>query len=183
MVRILFAAFFAMLAAPAFAQEKMEVKTVASIILMEKVCPKDERTAAVVDRLVASTARDQKLAQEDVRAQATVMAHMLASMMEGEPQKADFCAKAKPIIDEASTAFAAESAQKPTYSQTVLSNKFKLLIEFAIIFAVGALTGWIVGFVFKWISGKNVTVSRFWIPGWGIGFILLSRYIVMAANS
>lgn len=183
MIRTLFAAFFVLLAASAFAQEKMEVKTVASIILMEKVCPKDERTAAIVDRLVASAARDQKLTQDDVRAQATVMANMLASMMEGEPKQAEFCAQAKPIIDEASAAFQAESAEKPRFSQTVLSNKFKLLIEFAIIFAVGAAIGWIVGFIYKWVSGKNVNASRFWIPGWGIGFILLSRWLVIVANS
>lgn len=177
MLRILFIAFLALMAAPSYAQEQTEAKTVATVILYEKVCEQNAQTADVRETLIESAARNQKVSKEDILSQATGMANLLASMIQGEPQKADFCAKAKSALAEAF------EAEKPARSDAVLSNKAKMLIEFAIIFAIGAAIGWIVGFVYKRISGNNVNATRFWIPAWGIGFILLARVLVVVANS
>lgn len=177
MLKILFVAFFALMAAPSYAQEQAEAKTVATIIVYEKVCEHNAQTTDVRETLLESAAKTQKVSKEDISAQATVMANLLVSMMQDDAQKADFCAKAKSALAEAF------EAEKPSRSEGVLTNRAKMLIEFIIIFAVGAAIGWIIGFVYKRVSGKDMNATRFWIPAWGFGFILLARVLVVAAHS
>lgn len=177
MLRIRIVAFFALMAAPSYAQEQSEAKSVATVILYEKVCEQNAQTAKARETLLEAAAKSQKVSKEDILSQATGMGNLLASMMQDEPQKAEFCAKAKSALAEAF------ETEKPARSDAVLSNKAKMLIEFAMIFAIGAAIGWIVGFVYKRISGNNVNATRFWIPAWGIGFILLARVLVVATNS
>lgn len=169
--------FLILLSTPAFALDKeaeASLNAASMILVYRNECQKTERTADLFRKFQEQFAERAGISDGEALKTIIEKSFELTDSFSRKNVTETLCSTMKETFDSG------DSSSRENIASNIINKKINLILDSAIVGAIGAAVGLLVGFVGKLATGRNLNARPWWLTGWALGSIVAVRALLAA---